>query len=1720
MVGGSWDEHGNVVEVTNDLRARRPPLGHLRIGEAENPGPAASAAPAAAAAAAEVPWSKERPQDSLAYPEPHRPGFRDFFTPGYEPDEVNDEEAAEMEAFQLVVETANTTSWGPLRKRLKATQAHIMLAQETKIMIGKQAEVSAWALRNGWKMVAAPAIKGKHGGASGGVAIFARSEMGVRFPVYGTHILEEGRAVAAIVEPPACRPVLAVSVYLRDGVGMSEANIDTMNKVGVCAQLHGEWQRIIGGDFNVTPQTLATAGHAQQMDARVVAPETRRGTCRTRWGARTYDFFVIGQALANGVQSVDIEEGTNIKTHAPVQVRFRPRLTSRKKLTIRRPEALGKGSVYGPLLPPPDWEETIARIESAVHKARWAERDEAQKALDDAYEVFSNLAERELEHITGVNIERLGDRGRKPSFAWRSVLPEKRPQGGDPTAATRGWIESVVREVGRLALGDEAPLADEEAGAVETERGADERQVTGRKRNGRGEPPQAQRRGKRKRRQQTGGDEEEDDMHSDEGDLLAHDMNSILDDVADSIIADFPAQVIDDTSLRLQNRTLDIVTEAKALDGATAEDKREFVSRYTALLNDARTAARESENQDTRLALAAWRDWIRDGAECGLRNAHKYTKVPEQWTPTTAGEDELDVLTCDPSVLLNDLRNKYIGKWAARDQPRRVEWVTREALPRMTAEEISEASGSFAWRTSATYDGFHPRHWSLLSTGARRATAALCEAIELLGALPVQINLVTMPLIGKALGGYRAIGMVAALLRLWARARRPIADAWEDRNRRSFWSADKGNSPLDTIWRQEARQEAAVADGLQGAALLYDLDSFYELIDRDLLLQRARRTGFPEVVVRVCLALYACPRMLSLDGALTREVYPERGIIAGDTMATTLVKVYCIGALDELCERLPPTVQLDAHIDDLVLTAEAGPREIMNDVPKAEALLMNTIENDLRCTISIAKAGLVATTHRLATELKKRIPTVSGPVVASMPNLGVDCRAAAPRGRKQTGTKRAARMKKGRVRAMRLHKLARVLGRRTKTIYAVGIAPAAYYGTAVQGLGDLDAKRARRMAVAALPPRTRLRSLATTLLLNQTPTWKEELGPSLQHSRMVWKAVTQPEQARMRRAGLTNLRDWYDRAAPGFAPLVKIGLEAAGRAAQLGEPEVNAAWKQVRGPIAASAMSLARIGWRYISAFEWEDDRGVTIQLTANTPAAIADLLRDGHRRSLERYLGRVKSVSDVSFANGRRACADMAEAYLKGPCPRGVTPQQRGAFRAAATGAVMTQARAVEMDYVTEDVCPLCGRCGDTVFHRVYDCECSKDEVEAVVPQWFLSEARRRGPSSTFYTSGIFPHPADLFPLPAMDQTIITRDADELYDNGDDDGMGYDHIGLGTRSGSIFVDGSASTSPIRGIARAGCTATEVDREGNLVREVNMLIPASVAQTAQAAEHGAILLAICQLQAESDIFTDCLGAQRAYSQDPRRAADAKRKHGATVLAANADPCKRNRVRSLQWVRAHRDIEGVTDTREAWLIKGNAMADEAAKRAAAAHPQPSAEARAELDFYLKRFRYVAMAIGAALVKFPPAQGDLARRPPPLVRGRRRRNGGAISGRRTATDGGARPAGAGAAAERCRRRGAAKPVQETGTLKRPEGIQQVGTACGPSKAAHLSCYASAAVGAACAEPTNWADNARNRTPAVAKHWRGWRRASTRGKRATRPRGRRLGGARCAARGPSMI
>ncbi len=1234
-------------------------FGHLRVGEAKNPGPEGrdteeTAGRAEGGTKGAIPWSSERPSDRLQYPEPHRPGFRDVLTPGYE-EEKGEHESSEAgkDAFALVVETVNATGWGPLKKRLRKTKAHIALAQETKVSAAAMATASTWSLKNGWKMIGAPATTGKNGGTSGGVAVFVRSYLGAHFPTNGNHVIEEGRAVAAVVDIDGCRPILAVSAYLRDGVGLNDANMKTIGKIGACVSAHGnKWQTIIGGDFNVEPNVLNASGFAQQMEATIVAPASRRGTCRTSTTAKVYDYFVVGNRMAEGIDEVREVEGSNVKTHTPVTVGFMPRLTALKKLVIQRPEPLEKERVFGPRLEPPDWEPTMKVIEEAVEAARSKPRDEAQDKLDGAYEAFARTAEEELAHATGTVLKKPDGRGRGPQFKWKSVLPERRPQQGVPTTATIAWMEGIAREVRRL-ISAEPKKRETEGGAEGNRRG---------------------RRGGKARQRGTGGERtnshsgetvassgvDEQHVDEDEDEEEEHEVDGIIDELGMALVADFPSEVHDATVLRLHNEAMEATDRASRARDADDETRNNLVQHLTDLIQRLKEQWNKHERHEDKEAVNKWKTWVAEDINKGAKRAHEYSRLPNEWMPTSTIEEGTGIVRSSPSALLEAQRAKYEARWEPTAEPRRIEWETREALPRLTAEEIGAASEAFPWSTALTHDGIHPRHASLLCRDGRSAMGALCEAIELLGALPSQLRLVTMPLLEKPSGGFRAIGMMAMLYRVWAKARRPYADKWEDAHRRPFWSADKSNGPGDTIWRQEARQEARVADGGQAATLIYDMEAFYETIDREVLLERARATGFPEPLIRVCLAAYGGPRMLSKDGALAREMYPTKGIIAGCGMATTMVKIYCLDPFDKVQKAIPDTVHFDAHIDDLVLTCEAEPRRVLADLTRAEKELQHAIGIGLKARVAEGKAGLVATSKELAQALRRQIPAVTGPVVRSMVNLGTDCLAGKKRGKLSNNMKRCSRLKKGIRRAHRLKILSKVIDSKARRIFVAGIAPAASYGASSRGLDDTEVRKLRRIAAAAFRPHTRNRSLITTLLIHDDPTATIEMAPAIQYARMTWKAKTQPGQATMRGAGLTHIRGWYDSARGKFAPLAEQILQrtspslAAGtttKTAMNNSP--NKAWRETRGPLGAAALTLARIGWGWKDAFTWTDDRGIDITVTAYAPAAMTDLLKDGHRRALEREAGKKRAEREEADRGGRRVCADLAERFLAGKCPK-----------------------------------------------------------------------------------------------------------------------------------------------------------------------------------------------------------------------------------------------------------------------------------------------------------------------------------------------------------------------------------------------------------------------------------------------------------------------------------
>ncbi len=238
------------------------------IGEATNPGPG-SIQPSGF----ERLRAEPMPQGSvLAYPAPGTRSLAGAVAPGFTHDQdiVSDK-------FSLTVEAVNSTGWRALQRRMRATTAHALLAQEVWLTPDAIPAATAWAKRNGWKTIWTPAKAGKRGGASGGAAILVRDWMGLRPPPVGSHEWVPARVVAAVLEAPGHRPLLLVSSYLVHGCGPSPANVEILGTIGMQVQRQGPGLLLVmGGDMNMEPPDLALTSFDRQVDA-TIFPLARSG---------------------------------------------------------------------------------------------------------------------------------------------------------------------------------------------------------------------------------------------------------------------------------------------------------------------------------------------------------------------------------------------------------------------------------------------------------------------------------------------------------------------------------------------------------------------------------------------------------------------------------------------------------------------------------------------------------------------------------------------------------------------------------------------------------------------------------------------------------------------------------------------------------------------------------------------------------------------------------------------------------------------------------------------------------------------------------------------------------------------------------------------------------------------------------------------------------------------------------------------------------------------------------------------------------------------------------------------------------------------------------------------------------------------------------------------------------------------------------------------------
>ena len=110
---------------------------------------------------------------------------------------------------------------------------------------------------------------------------------------------------------------------------------------------------------------------------------------------------------------------------------------------------------------------------------------------------------------------------------------------------------------------------------------------------------------------------------------------------------------------------------------------------------------------------------------------------------------------------------------------------------------------------------------------------------------PDIVAIVVICLLPKPDGGFRPIGLIPMLPRIWMRARRDIAAHWEAKCSRPYLLAGADRGSTVAAWRQAFRAEAAAALDTSYVQVLLDLVKAFERIPHRVLVREAKRgAGF------------------------------------------------------------------------------------------------------------------------------------------------------------------------------------------------------------------------------------------------------------------------------------------------------------------------------------------------------------------------------------------------------------------------------------------------------------------------------------------------------------------------------------------------------------------------------------------------------------------------------------------------------------------------------------------------------------------------------------------------------------------------------------------------------------------------------------------------------------------------------------------------------------
>jgi hypothetical protein len=392
-----------------------------------------------------------------------------------------------------------------------------------------------------------------------------------------------------------------------------------------------------------------------------------------------------------------------------------------------------------------------------------------------------------------------------------------------------------------------------------------------------------------------------------------------------------------------------------------------------------RSLAEEEEQHARKRRQEVWQLWVDEGSKDGAAPIHGWIREPKPWVPASAMVDH--EISYSPTAVAEDCMDGWARIWGAGKEGESLafdDWEGAE-VSELSGDKVRDTLAKFKEGTGAGMCGWRPRDWRKVGDAGLECLAALMGLAEREGTWPSgqrDTAMVRIDKDGGIKGDYRLIGLMPTLYRVWAKMRRQECMVWEEANARSYDYASKGRGAVSEVWDVALIDEGARVHGADTACWAGDLSKFYERIPLGQLIAAAKDLGFPAPMLRLALRIYKGARYIQYEKAYSSAVFAKNGIIAGCSLATTLVKVFMWRTLDAAWA-LHPGIKLKVYLDDILLQW-VGHLRARRFVPLSELVqaivhYTEVIDSELAALVNTSKTCMVASRKVILEKLGEKL---------------------------------------------------------------------------------------------------------------------------------------------------------------------------------------------------------------------------------------------------------------------------------------------------------------------------------------------------------------------------------------------------------------------------------------------------------------------------------------------------------------------------------------------------------------------------------------------------------------------------------------------------------------------------------------------------------------------------------------------------------------------------